>query len=180
VRSHATDPPTSPDEDELLTTGEAARVLDASRQHVVDLCERGDLPFISIGRHRRVRRADLDALMSRTSRMSRDQLRILWLGRATAAKVVEIPHARSGRPEPTSDDYVRSIGRGGAQRWLDEWDGVLRGPVEGVLDVPTSRTPRARELRQNTPFAGVLTDEERQQVLQAFRETHPRRRREAG
>jgi excisionase family DNA binding protein len=29
---------------ELLTTGQAAKLLGCSRQHVVDLCERGRLP----------------------------------------------------------------------------------------------------------------------------------------
>jgi excisionase family DNA binding protein len=46
---------------DLLTTGEVAQVLGCSRQHVVDPCRRGDLPFVSVGAHRRVRRADVEA-----------------------------------------------------------------------------------------------------------------------
>jgi hypothetical protein len=37
-------------DDELLTTGEAAKLLDCSLQHVVDLCKNEDLPFTSVGR----------------------------------------------------------------------------------------------------------------------------------
>ena len=45
--------------DELLTTGEAASMLNSSRQHVVDLCDRGDLSYTTVGTHRRVRKADI-------------------------------------------------------------------------------------------------------------------------
>ena len=52
------------EDDELLTTGEAATLLNCSRQHVVDLCDRGDLPFTTVGTHRRVRRSDVEAIRS--------------------------------------------------------------------------------------------------------------------
>ena len=65
--------------EDLLTTGEAARLLNSSRQHVVDLCDRGDLPYTTVGTHRRVRRSDVEALRTRTRRLSRDQQRSLWL-----------------------------------------------------------------------------------------------------
>jgi excisionase family DNA binding protein len=70
--------------DELLTTGEAAKILNTSRQHVVDLCDRGELPFVTTGSHRRILRADVEALRTRTQRLTRDQERSLWLGYATA------------------------------------------------------------------------------------------------
>ncbi|MDN5771951.1 MAG: helix-turn-helix domain-containing protein, partial [Microlunatus sp.] len=44
---------------EWLTTGQVAQILDVSRQHVVDLCDRGDLPSTRGGSHRRIRRAHL-------------------------------------------------------------------------------------------------------------------------
>lgn len=159
------------DEDELLTTGEVARILGTSRQHVVDLCERGDLPFATTGRHRRVRRGDVEALRGRTQRMTRDQRLSLWLGHAAAGQLVADPESvlRKARENLTAlQDTHR---RGVANRWLDEWDELLRGPVDGVLEALTSRSPKARELRQNSPFAGVLTERERDRVLSAFRST---------
>src|SRR6266581_955144 len=80
-----------PEGDELLTTGEAAKILNTSRQHIVDLCGRGDLPFVTTGRHRRVRRTDVEALRTRTQRLTRDQNRSLWLGYAIAGKLVVDP-----------------------------------------------------------------------------------------
>ena len=160
--------------DELLTTGEAAKILDTSRQHVVDLCERGDLPFVTTGSHRRVRRADVDVLQARTLRMSRDQTRSLWLGHATAGRLVADPSSVIEKARRNLARLRAANPRGALRRWLDEWETLLDGPVEGVLDALTSRAPRARELRQNSPFAGVLTESERRDVLAAFITVHRR------
>lgn len=158
------------DPEELLTTGEAAAVLNSSRQHVVDLCERGELPYTTVGRHRRVRRGDVDALRTRTDRLTRDQRRSLWLAYATAGRIVEDPdRARAiGRGNLTK---MRSATRGQARRWLDEWTRLLDGPVDRMLDALTSRTPRGRELRQNAPFAGLVNASQRERALASWRAT---------
>jgi hypothetical protein len=52
---------------------------------------------------------------------------------------------------------------------LQQWQVLLDGPLDDLLEVLTSPTPRARELRQNAPFADVLSDEERAAVLKASR-----------
>ena len=154
--------------DELLTTGEAAKILNTSRQHVVDLCDRGDLPFVTTGSHRRIRRADVEALRTRTQRLTRDQRRSLWLGYATAGKLVADPVGVMERARHNLAKLKVTHARGSSRKWLNEWQRLLDGPVDRVLDALTSRTPRARELRQNSPFAAVLTESERHRVLSAF------------
>ena len=54
--------------------------------------------------------------------------------------------------------------------WLDRWHAVLDAGVDAVLEVLTSRTPHAVELRQNSPFAGVLPEADRRAVLAASAE----------
>lgn len=159
--------------DPVLTTGEAARLLGTSRQHVVDLCVQGALPFHSVGRHRRVRRDDVLAFRRHpeTGGLTRDQVRSLWLHRAVAGKLL-------AKPERTLTIARRNLGklqqihpRGQAAQVLAEWQGMLAAPadLEAIADALTSKSQRSRELRQNSPFAGVLTDRERAAILGSFR-----------
>lgn len=161
--------------EELLTTGEAARLLSSSRQHVVDLCDRGDLPFSTTGVHRRVRRSDVEALRTRTDRLTRDQERSLWLAHAVAGTIVLDPVTTIGSAKQNLQRLQAQHTRGQLARWLREWEVLLDGPVEEVLATLTSQTPRARELRQNNPFAGVLSDAQRVRVLQEYTATHASR-----
>src|SRR3990172_3169849 len=78
----------------LLSTGEAAILLGSSRQHVVDLCESGQLPYVRIGTHRRIEREAIDAFLRAPAfrpGLRREQLASLWLHRAVAARVVQDP-----------------------------------------------------------------------------------------
>ena len=78
-------------ESPLLSTGDVASFLGVSGQHVVDLCDRGDLIFVRVGSHRRVPRFELDRLLGvvHEGRMARDRERSLWLHWAVLAELVE-------------------------------------------------------------------------------------------
>jgi excisionase family DNA binding protein len=154
--------------DELLTTGEAAALLNSSRQHIVDLCERGELPYTTVGTHRRIRRADVEALRTRTQRLTRDQRRSLWLAYAVAGRIVADPH-RATNLARRNLERMRASTRGQARRWLDEWEDLLNGPIDELLATLVSPSPRGRELRQNSPFAGLLSEAERAKVLDAWK-----------
>jgi hypothetical protein len=54
-------------------------------------------------------------------------------------------------------------------QWLDQWQKVLDSGEDAVFSVLTSPSPLAVDLRQNSPFAGVLSDQERAAALEAFR-----------
>lgn len=168
VRTAVYDTVTSTDPEELLTTGEAAAPLSSTRQHVVDLCERSDLPFTLVGRHRRVRRGDIDAIRTRSERLTRDQRRSLWLAYATVGKIVANPD-KAMTLARTNLDLMRAQSRGETRRWLEEWQRLVDGPLDRLLELYTSRSLRGRELRQNAPFAGLLSDRERQRVLASWR-----------
>lgn len=155
-------------EDELLSTGEVARLLGTSRQHVVNLCDAGLLPYALVGRHRRIRRSDVELARSGSQRLSRDQRRSLWIGTAVAGKLVTDP---AGVLKQASENLAQMRSqhrRGQAQRWLKDWEHLLNGPLEAVVEVLTAKTPYAREMRQNSPFANVLTADERLQVIDNF------------
>lgn len=150
---------------ELLTTRQAAEILGCSRQHVVDLCEDGRLPFARIGTHRRIRRSDVEALTpARTLR--REALRSLWLHRAVAGKFVADPPAAIALARSNIRRFRQVQPR--ARVWLDAWDRVLDAGPESILEVLNSTSPAAIDLRQNTPFVGLLSDVEQRAVIAAF------------
>jgi excisionase family DNA binding protein len=155
--------------DDRLTTGEAAKLLNCSRQHVVDLCEQGLLPYTTVGTHRRVSRSDVEAVRARTDRLNREERRSLWLAYAVAGRVAADPDpaVRSAREQI---ERMRPHARGQARRWLDEWAHLLDGPVPDLLAALTDRTLRGRELRQNSPFAGLIEPAERNRILTAWRD----------
>jgi len=161
--------------EDLLTTGEAATVLGVTRQHVVDLCTRGDLAYVTVGTHRRISRAEVEAFAAKSARMTRDQRRSLWLSYAIAGQLVTEPAQTLQAARQNLTHLKARHTRGQAARWLAEWDRLLHGPLETLLQTLTSTSPRARELRQNSPFAGVIHEVTRQQVLSAFIE-HDKRR----
>ncbi|KQY22210.1 transcriptional regulator [Cellulomonas sp. Root485] len=157
------------DSDALLTTGEAASLLGVSRQHVVNLIKRGDLPYETSGSHRRVRRSDVNRLRHSTVRMSADQRRSLRLAYAVAGAICIDPQASLAVAQENLTTMRARHSRGQAARWLEQWQELLDGPLDDLLYALTSPSQRSRELRQNNPFAGVLSSDQRDAILASVR-----------
>ncbi len=150
----------------MISTGEAAELLGVSRQHVVDLCDRELLDSVRIGRHRRIRRSAVLEVLPAPAR--RDVERLLWLHGAVAGRLVLDPDRVIAKAKANLS-RLRSIHpRGGIAALLAEWSRILDQGVDAVFETLTSRSPRAAELRQSSPFAGVLPEATRRQVLDAF------------
>lgn len=154
---------------EWLTTGAAAQLLGTSRQHVVNLCARGVLPYSTSGTHRRIRRADLEAFLRGCDRLDRPARRNLWLHHAVAGRVVTRPDSAMGKARESLRRLIAEHPRGRVRRRLRGREALLDGPLDEILAVLTSASPEAVELRQNSPFAGVLDEQERAATLAAFR-----------
>jgi excisionase family DNA binding protein len=157
---------------DLLTTGQAAALLACSRQHVVDLCERGDLASLTVGTHRRVARADVEALANAGPGMPArrpEQARSLWLHRAVAGRLVRDPERVLRRASRNLDRLERAHPSGMSARRLARWRRLIEQGPEAVLRILVAESTEADELRQNSPFAGVLPDAERLAILKAHR-----------
>jgi excisionase family DNA binding protein len=154
---------------ELLSIGEAAILLRSSRRHVVDLCARGLLPYVAVGTHRRLRRADVEALIRPT--LSRTEIEQLWLHRAIAGKFVANPAALLAAAAINLRRLSRLHPEGRSWDWLDRWQAVLDDGPEAVLEALTSSADFAVDLRSTSPFAGILSEVERRTVLNALAET---------
>jgi excisionase family DNA binding protein len=55
-------------------------------------------------------------------------------------------------------------------RWGDEWERILASPLSFMARAIGADSPRARELRQTSPFAGALTEQERRALTRAVEE----------
>jgi len=58
----------------------------------------------------------------------------------------------------------------GVQRTLQEWLAILNGPIDGVFFILTGEDERSVRLRQSNPFAGLLPQQERNEILLRFEE----------
>lgn len=150
----------------MITTGDAAELLGVSRQHVVDLCDRELLESVRVGRHRRIRRSAVLEVLPAPAR--RDVQRLLWLHGAVAGRLVLDPDRVIAKAKANLSRLQSIHRRGRVASLLAEWSRILDRGVDAVFDALTSRTPRAAELRQNSPFAGVLPEATRNRVLEAF------------
>ncbi|MEH1030680.1 helix-turn-helix domain-containing protein [Micromonospora profundi] len=153
---------------DLLTTGQAAKLLGSSRQQVVNLCERGDLPFVKVGMHRRIERSQVEAMLRPKPELTRDQLKSLWLHQAVAGNLVTDPDAVLGKARENLDRLLRQHRDTMTEVWLKRWEIKIEEGVGAVLKTLTSDDPEAVELRQNSPFAGVLSQSQRKKILESF------------
>jgi excisionase family DNA binding protein len=65
------------DEEEVLTTQEAANMLHVSRPYLIKLLEKGEIPFTKVGLHRRVRSHDVIEYLKRREEKEEEGLRKL-------------------------------------------------------------------------------------------------------
>ena len=101
--------------------------------------------------------------------LTRDQERSLWLHRAVAGRLALDPLAVLSQVAKNLHHLRQVHPVGVTARWLDEWQKVLDSGDDAVFGALTSSSMQAVELRQNSPFAGVLSEQERTAALEAFR-----------
>jgi hypothetical protein len=80
----------------------------------------------------------------------------------------------------TRDPNLLNIAKTNLERWsskskdpqpqyLREWEQILERPWPEIAELITSMSEDATRLRSSSPFAGVLTAAERDQIYEAFR-----------
>jgi excisionase family DNA binding protein len=156
--------------DELLRTGDVASRLGVSRQHVVDLCKQGKLPYVMVGVHRRIPEHAVTSKLTQTRAPRNDgKQQSLWLHAALIPKVVNDP------------DTVLSVARRNLARqrqsgsthntaYTDEWEVILDAGVGRVIEALLDPSDHGATLRSCTPFSGVLSQEEVRSIKKAYRE----------
>ncbi len=117
---------------------------------------------------RLARAAGVESIIDFVPPLTREDRRSLALHAAIAEKLVAAPGVVIARAERNLTRMRRVNPH--ASRLLEEWERVLESPVPQIVGVLLDSRPRARDLRQVTPFAGVLDRAERAAVYRSFRE----------
>ncbi len=107
-----------------------------------------------------------DLVVSFVPALTREDRRSLFLHRAVADKVRREPDAALARARRNLE-RMREM-HPGAVALFDEWERILRQPVDHIAVALVDPRMYARDLRQVTPFAGVLSARERARVYSDF------------
>ena len=72
-------------------------------------------------------------------------------------------------------DRLQIGGEDGSRPYLEAWEGIVGRGMLACLAIAEEKSERATELRQASPFAGILTESERRQILERYRRRHEAR-----
>jgi hypothetical protein len=95
------------------------------------------------------------------------EIRSLAMHAVIAAKIERNPELLSLARRNL--DRWESRQKTSASAWMAEWRTILKRPWRDVASLITEMSDNAARLRQSTPFAGVLTADERRRIYDAFR-----------
>jgi hypothetical protein len=85
-----------------------------------------------------------------------------------AAEKIERDPSLLQIPRRNLERWIARSG-GSPPAWLTEWQRILRKPWPVVAALITELSEDATRLRQSSPFAGVLSSEQRRKIYEAFR-----------
>ncbi len=97
----------------------------------------------------------------------------LELGRRTAARLRQHPELMTLAHENLARWSRLNANASALLRCYQEWEEILKRPLEEICHVLVSETEEARRLRQNSPFAGVLSAREVWELKQHLRHATP-------
>jgi transcriptional regulator with XRE-family HTH domain len=106
-----------------------------------------------------------DLVVGLRPRLSGPEIRTLEMHRAIATKIESDPEGVREFARHNLEVLRAADIAGNTEPYLDAWEDLINGPVARLVSVMTSTDQAARDLRQASPFAGVLSDEERLEVI---------------
>ena len=109
--------------------------------------------------------AGYDLVIEVRPRLSAPEIRTLEMHRAIAERLTRQPQEVITQALDNLTVAREADSAGNTGPYLDTWESLLLGPLDRLTSVMTSTDQAARDLRQSSPFAGVLSDAERLEVL---------------
>ena len=100
--------------------------------------------------------------------MYSDHMRIEERSIALHGEIAKRLHTRRELVEVARKNLEQWIQRDGETPPLTEWKRILGQPLEDIINFLVSPGEKARQLRQSSPFCGILTPRERWKIYEAF------------
>ncbi len=113
---------------------------------------------------------NLEMLVTYIPQMTREDKRSLAFHRAIVESLRKDPASILIRAKQNLQKLAEM--HPGAQILFDRWQGWLTLPLEELVSKILDPFPQAREMRQVSPFSGVLSPKQRTQVLHQFRKEY--------
>lgn len=101
--------------------------------------------------------------------LTRKDRRSLAMHRLVASKLLADPDSVRSRAWRNLETLGEANADGRASAYLQAWHRLLDGPTDALIDTLTSERQSARDLRQVSPFAGTLTEQERRRIIASIR-----------
>lgn len=155
-----------------MTQSELARFADTSQPAIAAYETGARVPSLRTLR-RLAASVGLDVEFNVVSALTREDRRSIHLHRRIAEHLKADPDTIL-RKARTNLGLMRSL-HPEAGDLFEQWEQILSQPIMTIVDAMTDSRPEYRELRQVTPFAGVLDAEERAAVYREFRREEARR-----
>ncbi len=96
----------------------------------------------------------------------------LEIGRRTALRLRENPSLIEIARHNLTNWSRRNSNAASLVRCYSEWESIIAQPMETICEVLCSDTEEGRRLRQNSPFAGVLSPAEVWSIKAELRHCH--------
>lgn len=147
-----------------MSLADVAARLDVTRATVQGYERRDESGSIAAATRQRV----LTALGVAHQTQTRDQTRSLLMHLEIAARLISDPGPVLAIARQNLERW--SEGQRHDQYWIDRWERILAEPPARIALLLIEQSQDAADLRQGTPFAGVLDADARRAAMDASRE----------
>ncbi|MHB1702360.1 MAG: helix-turn-helix domain-containing protein [Acidobacteriaceae bacterium] len=147
-----------------LSWRELARRAGTAHSALIDYAKgRHDPGFATL--QRVAHAAGYDLVMEVRPRLTNPEIRTLEMHRAIATKIGADPEGTLAIARANLATARTADTNGNTTPYLDTWEALIEGPLDRLIRVMNSTDQAARDLRQASPFAGVLSDDDRLGVM---------------
>lgn len=151
-------------------TQQAMAALAGTSQPTIALYESGAKSPTLATLQRLSRTLGLDLVVTYAPRLTREDQRSLAYHQIAVKKLADNPLIVLNRARRTLNKMRRH--HPNAKAHFDRWRVWLKLPLDELIAKILDPSMTAREMRQVTPFAGILSPEERSKILKQFRKEH--------